>query len=285
MKIVLLILAAAPLAACTNNEPVYIPSQHQIEIGVGTGSGANTGSDTMMLPYDQPYLTSTDYQKRQADLLASINAAFDPDITADQLPDVQLDETSIEIEWTVKNLDDAPNQAFIDVNGGNQYFYYNPDDFVVVDPNNASETERPPSLAGHVPIDVAASGTVSGVIREDELREAAIDVELVTRCAINPFAAILGDNSKIHSCADVPYVPFMTDPDATRPPAPPPLPIEAFGQLVRLDLTFSGTGHMVMEYAVRVRDPDGVLHTDLLAAPPGELMQYASVEYVPPTAP
>jgi hypothetical protein len=277
-----LILCAALLAAaaCTNNEPVYIDSPNAIEVGVGSGTGADMGSDTLNLPYDQAFLTSTDYQAKQAELVTSINAAFDPDITADQLPLVHLDQTAIEVEWSIKNLDDTDGTARIGINGGNQFFYYVPADFTVASPN-PEDQEVPPPLVGNIPINVPALGEVSGVYREDELREAAVDLELMTRCALSPFAAILNNDSAIHSCADVPFIGVNVDPDNPAPP-PPPLPIEAFGQFVRLDVNFQASGHMVLEYSVRVRDPDGVLHEKLLAAPAGELMAFTPAEFIPP---
>ena len=272
------------LVACVNNEPVYIDSPNAIEVGVGSGTGADMGSDQLNLPYDANFLNSTDYQAKQAELLASINATFQPNITADQLPLVKVDQTQMEVEYTIKNLDDQPGTAKVGVNGGNQFYYYVPTDFIVVDPNNQQNQVTPPPLAGGVPVDVPALGEVDGVIREDEMRRAAIELELITRCQLSPFAAILNDYSNIHSCADAPFVGVVADPN-NPPTPPPPLPIQAFSQLVRVDMQFQASGHMVLEYTVRVRDPDGGLADKLLDAPPGDLMMFTPAEYIPPALP
>jgi hypothetical protein len=268
-------------AACTN-EPVYVGSDpaQQIEVGTDDPADEGTATTTLNLPFDNAFLTGTEYTKKRTELLASINAAVDPDITADQLPFVRLDQIDLSIEWSIKNLDTEPGQARISVNGGNQYFYYVPDDFIV-DPTDP-DAVAPPPLAGNVPIDVPGSGTVSGVFREDTMREAALALELITRGTINPFQALLNNYEDITSTADVPFVPYPPPEDVDPVPvAPPPLPVDAFGHFVRLDVTFEADHHMVLEYAVRVRDPDGVLHDELLAADPAELMVFAPAEYVP----
>jgi len=277
------------LGACTN-EPTYIGSDpmgnEQLEVGTGAAGDMGTATKTLDLPYDGDKLNGMDYAKTRDDLLASINAGFDPDITLDQLPFVRLDQVDISIEWSVKNLDDEAGQAFIDINGGNQYFYYVPLDFAVINPANPEDTQMPPPLAGHTPIDVPAHGEMNGVFREDTMREAALDLDLITRGTINPYAAILNNNEDITSTADVPYVtyppPMEGDP---QPTPPPPFPIDAFANFVRFDVTFQPDHHMVLEYAVRVRDPDGLLHDKLLAADPAQLMPFMPAEYVPPAPP
>jgi hypothetical protein len=271
--------------ACAN-EPVYVasdPSQ-QLEVGTDDPADEGTATTTLNLPFDATFLNGMDYAETRTDLLTSINAEIDPDITLDQLPLVRLDQIDVSIEWSIKNLDAEPGQAFIDINGGNQYFFYVPADFII-DPDDP-DAQPPPPLAGHVPIDVPASGTVSGVFREDTMREAALALDLITRGTINPFQALLNNYEDITSSADVPFSPYPPpEPGDPVPAAPPPFPIEAFANLVRLDVTFSANQHMVLEYAVRVRDPDGVLHDELLGADPAELMVFTPAQYVPPLLP
>jgi len=241
-------------------------------------------TDTLNLPYDTRFLHGTTYTRDRAHALASINAVADPDVTDDQLPLVRLDQIHLSIEWTIKNLDAEPGSARISINGGNQYFYYVPMDFVAdpLDPN----ARVPPPLAGNIPIDVPASGTVDGVFREDTMREAALDLDLITRFTFSPFLALLNNQEHITSTDDVPYVSFPPpaagDPP---PPQPPAFPIAAFANFVRIDVTFQASRHMVLEYAVRVRDPDGLLHDKLLDADPAQLEVFAPVEYIPPAPP
>ena len=51
-----------------------------------------------------------------------------------------------------------------------------------------------------IPMAVPAGGTISGVLREDALREASIDLEAITRGELNPFAAIYNVNENDPAC-------------------------------------------------------------------------------------
>jgi hypothetical protein len=154
--------------------------------------------------------------------------------------------------------------ARVKVDGGNQFFAYVPAAFVV-DPRDAP----PPSLGGGIPMSVPAGGTISGVLREDTLREAAIDLEAITRGMVNPYAAIFNINEN----------------DPMVPVGAVALPQDAVSQMIRYDLTLEASAHMILEYTVRVRDQRGILHQDLLAAPPEEIVAFAPVDYVPPPPP
>src|SRR5690606_4443994 len=104
-----------------------------------------------------------------------------------------------------------------------------------VDPD---EEEEPPPLLGSTPLSIPASATVTGVFREDALFEAAIDLEQISRGAVNPFTALLRVDEELEALDG----------------AAPPIPREAFASLVRFDVTFVADRHMVLEYSVRVRD-------------------------------
>src|SRR5690606_21636630 len=153
--------------------------------------------------------------------------------------------------------------ARVHLSGGNEYFAYVPTNFVI-DPE---EDEEPPPLAGDIPVAIAAGASVSGVFREDQLREAALDLELITRGGSNPFAAILQENAELTE---------LTSADGTV------IPAEAFAHLVQLDVSLESGQHMALELAIRVRDHEDRLHSLLLDAPPGELTPFNPVEYVPP---
>jgi hypothetical protein len=256
-------------------DPVYINAPTGIEVGVGEDMGVGTAQ--LALPFDLAFLTGTDYQRDRNAYLTELNARIEPDITIDQLPLVRLDQVAMEVEWTIRNLDDVPGEARINLNGANQFFRYVPDNFIVE--SDDEDEPPPPPLAGNVPLELEPLGELNGVFREDQLREAAIDLDLVTRGGINPFQAMLAVHEDITSTADVPYMPYP--PSDTPPPAPPPLPIEAFAHLVEIDLVFTANRHMVLEYTVRVRDDAGVLHDELLGAPMGELMVFQPADFVP----
>jgi hypothetical protein len=117
------------------------------------------------------------------------------------------------------------------------------------------------------------------VFREDQLREAAIDLEIVTRGGVNPFAALLSIHEEIQNVLDVPYIPV--DPENPMPPTLS-LPIEAFGHFVRFDITLTSNRHMILTYAIRVRETEPLLHDELMDADAAELMLFMPEEYVPP---
>lgn len=274
-----LFLGLAPLAACAT-DPQYIQPPMGIEVGTGQPDDMGVGTATLLLPYDATFLNGLDYQRDREAFLTELNARVDPDVTADQLPLVRLDQVDISIEWTIRNLSEEAGEARINVNGGNQYYVYLPGNFIVED---EEEGAVPPPLAGNIPIDIPALGDVTGVFREDQIREAALDLDLITRGLLNPFAALLVTHEDIRNTSEIDFTPYPPDQDPP-PVAPPPMPIEIFAQFVQFDITFTANRHMVLEYAVRVRDPDGVFHEELLDAPSEELMTFAPAIYVPPVA-
>lgn len=269
----------APLAACAA-DPQYIQPERGIEVGTGDPADMGVATATLLLPYDAAFLNSVEYGREREAFLTDLNTRVEPDIALDQLPLVRLDQIDVSIEWTIRNLSDQPGEARINVNGGNQYFIYLPDNFIIAD---EEEEAVPPPLAGNIPIDVPALGDVSGVFREDTIREAALDLDLITRGLVNPFAALLINHEDIKNTSEIDFSPYPPDQDP--PPAPPaPMPIEIFAQFVQFDVTFTASQHMILEYSIRVRDPDGVLHDELLGAPAGELMVFTPAIYVPPVA-
>ncbi len=280
------VLALGAAAGCTE-DPQYLQPEAGIEVGV-TEEDMGIGTATLNLPFDLEMLTAdTDYQLEREELLASLNAGLEADgqpaIGLDQIALVRLDQLDISIEWTITNLSDEDGQARIHVNGGNQFFYYVPINFIVPAEPGEEEDPPPPPLAGDIPINVAAGATVGGVFREDQLRESALDLELITRGGINPFAALLTvhEDIVVKSTADVEII---QDPENPVTP-PPPIPLGAFGHFVRFDLTFVGNRHMRLDFDVRVRDHDDLLHDELLGAPLEQLMEFQPVEFVPPPPP
>jgi len=181
-----------------------------------------------------------------------------------EVPYVGRDDLDISIEWTVTNLD--PNgaaQVELFVNGANEYFNYIPAAFVI-DPQ---EDEEPPPLVEGIPVEVPADGTLSGVFREDQIREASIDLELITRAGFNPFMAILPVDEDRKS--------FDTIDGLT-------VPEEAMASLVRFEVGLTSNRAVRLEFAVRVRDRVGIVHKELLRAPAGELTVFMPADYAPP---
>jgi hypothetical protein len=52
--------------------------------------------------------------------------------------------------------------------------------------------------------------------------------------------------------------------------------------MVRFDIILRANTHMVLEYGIRVRDDRGILHDELLDAPPEELTGFNPIAIQPP---
>ncbi len=264
-------LLAVNAAACSE-DPQYV--QPPVGIEVGTGADEGIGTATLSLPFDLETLRDPmgDVVREREELAASLM------IDVGEVSEIRLDHLSISVEWTIKNLADVEGQARVHMNGGNERFFYNPINFIVVD-ESGDEEATPPPLAGDIPLRVPALGTLSGVFREDQVREAAIDLELITRGGSSAFAALLSIHEDVKSTADL-----APDPNNPTPPTVA-VPIEAFGHMVQFDMLFESNQHMVLEYAIRVRDHRGLLHDELLAAPAEETMVFMPAEFIPAMAP
>jgi hypothetical protein len=246
-------LLAILLAAACTDDPIYVEPTGAVEVGADGMTFTASSSTFLPIRLERP-TEATARGARAADLGVMV-------------PYVLRDDLDISVEWTLKNLADAPAVARIQLNGANEMFGYVPTAFVV----DVEEEEAPPPLAGNVPLELEPGETRDGVFREDELAEAALDLELITRGAVSPFTALLEVNEE------------MDEFDA----AGVDVPSDAFASLVRIDLALVADQHMVLEYSVRVRDhrDPGLLHEELADAPPGELTAFAPADYAPPVAP
>ena len=238
----------AAAAGCTD-DPVYVQGPMPVEVAAEGG----TATSSLLLPIRLETMTEMEARTTWMTELGAM------------VPFVTRDDLELSVEWTVKNLSDADGVARIQMNGANEWFSYNPAAFVV----DLEDEDAPPPLTGDVPMEIAAGSERSGVFREDQLAEASLDLELITRGGFTPFAALLD----VHEDMDE-----MTDAAGIA------IPSEAFAGLVRIDMTLIADRHMVLEYSVRARDhrDDPLLHEDLLDAPAEELQPLAPAEYVPP---
>jgi hypothetical protein len=236
-------------SACAD-DPVYVQPAAGLEVVPGEG-GVGEATAVLTLPVRlEREAEATERADRSAEL-------------GIQVPYVRRDDLDLSVEWIIKNLDAEPGIARIQLNGANEFFAYVADAFVV-DPE---EEETPPPLSGDVPLDIAGSATRSGVFQEDLLAEASLDLELITRGAVSPFAALLANQETLREIEADGAV----------------IPRDAFASLVRFDLTFLADRHMVLEFAVRVRehrDPP-LLHDELTSAPPDELTAFAPADFAP----
>lgn len=246
------LLATAALAAGCAQDPEYINPPDAVEVGI-PGSDVNEATTMLTLPIR---LETEDEATERADLAAELGV---------EIPYVKREDLELSIEWTIRNLGDVDGIARIHINGANEYFAYIPENFVV----DIEEEEPPPPLAGDIPMMIPAKTTRSGVFREDQIDEAAIDLELITRGEINAFTAVLEINEDETVIPDI----------ATGLE----IPVDVSAHMIRFDIKFEANAHMVLEYAVRARDfrDPPLIHDEGLLADPAELTVFAPVDFVP----
>ncbi len=248
IRIAIAAAGSTALFACAT-DPQYVTPQATLE--AGGDADPSLGSHIVVLPIEPE--TAEDAEER-AELAAELGV---------EVPYVRRDDLHVSIHWTLRNLTEDAGSAFLAVNASNEWVTYIPTNFVL-DPD---EDEEPPPLMAGIPIAVPGHGQVSGVIREDELARGALDLELMSRGGLNPFAAILGRHSGIEE--------FELGGGAAV------VPEEAFAGLIEFEVELTANRHMALEYSVRVRDTRGILHPALLDADPGELVAFSPAPFGP----
>jgi hypothetical protein len=255
MRITIVFFGAA-LCACAN-DPMYLPQTVVLEGGVPDANGMTMPvKSSLQIPFKPE--TMADMTTRM-DLMTKLGV---------DVPYIKVDDVDLEVEWTVQNLDMNPGQFVIGVNGANEVFAYDPT-LIVVDPND-EEAPPTPDLAGDIPTDIGPMQTLSGTIREDQLLEAAIDLDQITRGNMNPFAANLTVSKNIASFQPMTAL-DPTMPDLMQMPTGPEIPRAAFRGFIRLDIVFTPNTHMEMSYTVRARDHRGIIDDKGVDAPMEEL--------------
>lgn len=257
------------------NDPEYLQAPMVMEAGVADAMGMLSEAKASLV---LPIKTESAKDKAKRDALAAKLGIM--------VPYVKVGDLEIDVEWTIKNLDDKDGQAKIELNGANEFFSFDPS-IIVLNPDD-DEAPPTPGLDGDIPINVPAGGTVSGLFTEDALREASIDLDQITRGNVNPFRATLTIDKNISKFQPLtPPDPTSMEPNMGQVPTGPEIPREAFAELTRIDLVFKPDKHMTLEYNVRVRDLRGIMHDLLLQAEtdkPGELQPFAPAVYNVPAS-
>lgn len=256
------------LGAGCANDPVYLPGAAVLEAGGVDADGMTiVAAAQHVLPIR---LEEADEAEERAALAAELGV---------EVPYVKVGDIEVSVEWTITNLDtEKPGTALVQLNGANEAFAYDPDLIVLGDPD---EVPPAPGLEGDIPLHVEPGATISGVFREDQLREASIDLDQITRANLNPFAATLQVHKNVELFQPMtPLMPGVEDYEQT--PVGDPIPRAAFRQMIRVDLVFKPDRPMVMEYTIRVRDVRGIMHELLDGAveeAPGELTAFAPADF------
>ncbi|MCU1278443.1 MAG: hypothetical protein JWM53_1989 [bacterium] len=230
-------LCVLALAAFGCNDPTYLAEKAPIETQpAAMGGGFAPATDLYVLPVRQPTQTERQaLQKLQQQLM--LPAA---------VPWAQARDFDVEIQWSVKNADTTKATVIVALDGGNEFGDYVPGAYV--DPRaNPQDQAPPPDLLTSEPLVVEAGAIITGVFREDDLQESALDLEAITRfpsggdALATPFMAI--EHRSNVSQIGLEGIPLH---DVT--PAH-----------VRYQLSVVADAHVILDYSVRVRDHNGKL--------------------------
>ena len=274
-RLTILLAAIAALPGCLE-DPQYVGPPPGAMWQVEATGGAMPTPVQAVLPMR---LERADEATERAELATELGV---------MVPFVKLEDIDASIEWTIKNLVACDARVAIEVDGANELFGY---DHLLLQAD--PEEPPPPPLMGYVePIFVPASGTTSGVFREDQVREASIDLELITRAMQNPFRALLQIDEDIEQGDIYTVCDPIDQANGTCTPMPTGqiIPLEAFGHMIRFDVAVTvnpapeamcGEAHVVVEFNVRVRDHRGILHDELNDAVAGELTAFNPTMFNP----
>lgn len=261
-------LALVLLAACSN-DPLYVPAPMAVEGGMDEATALVQTSLTLPIKLEKAVDASVRMQ-RTAELMVDV-------------PYVKVGDIEVSVEWKITNLTNEDGEVLLQLNGANEFWEYDP---VMAAVGLDEDDPQPPGLDGDVPLHIAPMGSLTGLFREDQFREASIDLDQITRGNINPFRATLTISKNATEFSQL--APQTYDADGEPLPQMSTgvvYPREAFAQIVRVNMVFKPDRHMRLEYTVRVRDNRGILHDELDSAPPAELTMFNPMIYVPPAPP
>lgn len=265
------LVATALLAAgCTNptNQPQYVqcapmgaaPADRCRITAAPDADGNLVGLGSLHVPVKPEADWDASDRRRRMELQMEVD-----DSGAVVVPIFRLEHYDLSVEWRVTNNTADEGKFRVDLSGANEEVAYDPSAIVLAD-----EDDPPaPPLAGDIPLTVGPNATYEGVFREDQLVEAAIDLDQITRGNVNPFAAMLTVSREAPSFQPVtPYDPVTMTGGTANGPA---VPAAAFRQLIRVDIRFRPDRDMVLDYTLRLREHVDVVHEEGLNAPAGEL--------------
>ena len=180
-----------------------------------------------------------DYGEPPADELAALQpAGAEP---AMMTPWVDRDSLEVSLQWRVTNDSDAPIVAWVLFDGSTEFFDWNPVVLYGLGGGEDADEIPFPSLLGFSPRVMEPRETIAGEFREDDMREAALDLDTLSRFCGGPLAVIYNRSEQ--------------DPSGTEL-VPPDAVIAGFAML-RLTLAANGPAHL--DYSFRIRDRDELL--------------------------
>jgi len=211
--------------ACDTNTPSYFPSPAgPIEVGAMGQPGQSNARITLA------FRPPTDAERSALDRKSG-QAGF-------HVPWLSRDQVSLSLHYTITNLSNEVGKAQLLIDGASEIYSYdaaaqraalammaaNNDEIIVL------------SLINGTPVLIAPGRSISGVVREDELAEAALDLDAIGRWMAAPVSVLI--NSSEANRVGLEGVPAGVDIPA----------------LYDLNVSFAASKHMRLTLLVRVRD-------------------------------
>ncbi|HEY0709229.1 MAG TPA: hypothetical protein VGG33_20635 [Polyangia bacterium] len=232
-RLLALVVATALSSACGMNEPSYYPAPNPVEVG---GPAMGDPFATVELPFRPPTAEQQMALGEESERLGF------------SAPWLRTNRVGVSILYTVTNLGERTAQARLELDGASEFANY---DVVALRAaqeaaalNNEDEVDILPLVGVRVVVEPGAS--VTGTIREDDLDEAALDLDALARFAAPPAAVLINASAKSRIGLD------MLPANHLRPAL----------FRIRLALVAVTGGHLRLSFVVRVRDEGNQLLTE-----------------------
>ncbi len=233
---------ACTLVGTGCNNPAYYPGATRLVVRAADIAAAAEDGAANANPTVGAYVQGEYWLDFRDPTDAELAALRPPGSTPmEQDPWVRRDELTISVPWTLTNDSDQPLRAWVTLDGATEFYDYNPIAGFGAAGGEEEEEVQFPSLLGFTPIMLEPHEVREGEFREDDLREAMYDLDAVTRFCAGPLAVL----NHRHE-AD----PIGTD----------AVPSDAvLAGAVMLRLTLGASAPASLEYAVRLRESEGII--------------------------
>ena len=229
------------LSACNN--PAYYPGATRIVIDADDLAAAAEEEAANANPTIGAYGQAEywlDFRPPSAAELDDLQPAGA--MPAEQTPWVRRDELTMSVPWTLTNNSDNPMRAWVLLDGATEFYDYNPIAMYGQAGGEEEEEIQFPSLLGFTPIMVEPREVVRGEFREDDMREAMYDLDVLSRFCGGPLAVL--------------YHRSEADPIGTEG-----VPDDAIiAGIVLLRLTLGADQPSTLEYSVRLRESEDIIY-------------------------
>jgi len=250
----LIALLALLCAAC--NEPTYTNARGAVEVSPtvnGMATGPSKPTEEAILPILELDTNDPDdfRVRRMENQQLAMDRAAAAGTTPEMAPFLLRGDIAIQVDWTLKNLEDMDGQATVQLNGSNEFVRYEPTMQML-----GMDEDPPPALLGGTPFAVPAGGTVNGTFREDQLDEAMLDLDYIRRTP-DPAPTMPG-------MMVAPICPRCGNPFRAVLERPSPMTADGLvAGMTRVSITLNANRHMVLDFVVRLRErTDHVVATD-----------------------